>query len=110
MDNGGAGMSPLQNMLMQCGGKCIQILPAWPADWTADFKLHAPYQTTVEGHVEQGKLSNLTVISADRTKDVVVVQPKAMRWTPKTGPQVKMDFHWSAGEEKADDESKTQTA
>jgi len=34
MDNGGAGMSPLQNMLMQCGGKCIQILPAWPADWT----------------------------------------------------------------------------
>jgi len=33
-----------------------------------------------------------------------------LRWTPKTGPQVKMDFRWSAGEEKADDESKTQTA
>ena len=35
---------------------------------------------------------------------------EGVRWTPKTGPQVKMDFRWSAGEEKADDESKTQTA
>jgi len=33
-----------------------------------------------------------------------------MRWTPKTGPRVKMDFCWSAGEEKADYESQTQTA
>jgi putative transposase len=33
-----------------------------------------------------------------------------VRWTPKIGPQVKMDFRWSAGEEKADYESKTQTA
>ena len=33
-----------------------------------------------------------------------------LRWTPKTGPQVKMDFCWSAGEKKADYESKTQTA
>jgi len=33
-----------------------------------------------------------------------------MRWTPKTGPQVKMDFRWSAGEKKADYESKTETA
>ena len=32
-----------------------------------------------------------------------------LRWTPKTGPLVKMDF-WSAGAEKADDESQTQTA
>ena len=33
-----------------------------------------------------------------------------LRWTPKTGPQVKMDFRWSASEKKADYESKTQTA
>lgn len=33
-----------------------------------------------------------------------------LRWTPKTGPQVKMDFCRSAGEEKADYESKTETA
>jgi Domain of unknown function (DUF4062) len=55
LDNGGSGMITLQLMLMQCDGKRIQLLPAWPKDWTADFKLHAPHQTTVEGHVENGR-------------------------------------------------------
>jgi hypothetical protein len=73
LDNGGSGMITLQNMLMQCDGKRIQLLPAWPADWTADFKLHAPYQTTVEGHVEQGRISNLVVTPRSRTKDVVIL-------------------------------------
>jgi alpha-L-fucosidase 2 len=72
MDNGGAGMMTLQLMLMQCDGKRIQLLPAWPAEWTADFKLHAPYQTTVEGHVENGKVTRLKVVPADRAKDVVL--------------------------------------
>jgi alpha-L-fucosidase 2 len=73
MDNGGSGMITLQNMIMQCDGKRIQLLPAWPADWTADFKLHAPYNTIVEGHVEQGKITNLKVTPQAREKDVVVV-------------------------------------
>jgi hypothetical protein len=77
MDNGGAGMMTLQLMLMQCDGKRIQLLPAWPGDWTADFKLCAPYQTTVEGHVEGGKVTRLKVVPASRAKDVVVVQPPA---------------------------------
>src|SRR5665213_1173082 len=76
MDNGGAGMMTLQLMLMQCDGRRIQLLPAWPADWTADFKLRAPYQTTVEGHVENGKVTNLIVTPKSRTKDVVVVDPQ----------------------------------
>ena len=59
MDNGGAGQSILQLMLMQCDGRRIQLLPAWPADWNATFKLHAPFQTTVEGTVTGGKLSAL---------------------------------------------------
>ncbi len=75
MDNGGDGMITLQLMLMQCDGRRIQLLPAWPDDWTADFKLHAPYQTTVEGHVEHGKVSNLKVSPGSRAKDVVIVQP-----------------------------------
>jgi hypothetical protein len=75
MDNGGAGMMTLQLMLMQCDGKRIQLLPAWPGDWTADFKLRAPYQTTVEGHVENGKVTRLKVFPSNRTKDVVVIQP-----------------------------------
>ena len=73
MDNGGAGMMTLQLMLMQCDGKRIQLLPAWPDDWTADFKLHAPYQTTVEGHVEHGKITQLKTVPAYRAKDVVLI-------------------------------------
>jgi hypothetical protein len=72
LDNGGSGMITLQQMLMQCDGKCIQLLPAWPKDWTADFQLHAPYQTTVQGHVEDGRLTNLQVTPKSRTKDVVL--------------------------------------
>ena len=69
---GGSGMITLQLMLMQCDGQRILLLPAWPAEWTADFKLHAPDQTTVEGHVENGKISNLQVTPKSRAKDVIV--------------------------------------
>jgi hypothetical protein len=72
-DNGGSGMITLQLMLMQCDGKRIQLLPAWPKAWTADFRLHAPYNTTVEGHVENGQVSNLQVEPESRSKDVVIV-------------------------------------
>jgi alpha-L-fucosidase 2 len=77
MDNGGAGMMTLQLMLMQCDGKRIALLSAWPGDWTADFKLHAPGQTTVEGHVENGKVTRLNVVPTERAKDVVIVKPPA---------------------------------
>jgi hypothetical protein len=72
MDNGGAGMATLQLMLMQCEGKEIRLLPAWPEEWTADFKLHAPFQTTVEGSVDHGKITRLIVTPAARAKDVIV--------------------------------------
>jgi alpha-L-fucosidase 2 len=72
LDDGGSGMITLQLMLMQCDGKRIMLLPAWPFDWTADFKLNAPYQTTVEGHVENGHVSKLKVTPSSRTKDVVI--------------------------------------
>jgi alpha-L-fucosidase 2 len=73
LDNGGAGMMTLELMLMQNDGKRIQLLPAWPNDWTADFKLHAPYRTTVEGHVEHGKITTLKVTPQYRAKDVFFV-------------------------------------
>ena len=73
LDNGGSGMITLQNMLIQCDGKRIQLLPAWPKDWSADFNLHAPYQTTLEGRVENGKIINLQVTPKSRAKDVVVL-------------------------------------
>jgi hypothetical protein len=73
LDNGGTGMMTLQMMLMQTDGKRIDLLPAWPQDWAADFKLHAPYQTTVEGHVANGKITRLRVTPNSRAKDVVIV-------------------------------------
>jgi alpha-L-fucosidase 2 len=73
LDNGGSGMITLELMIMQTDGKRIQLLPAWPKDWTADFKLHAPYNTIVEGHVQHGKISRLKVTPETRAKDVIVV-------------------------------------
>ena len=73
LDNGGSGMITLQAMLMQCDGRRIQLLPAWPDNWTADFKLRAPYQTTVEGHVEDGRVTNLKVTPESRAQDIVMV-------------------------------------
>ena len=77
MDNGGAGMTTLQLMLMQCDGQRIQLLPAWPANWTGDFKLHAPENTTVEARVDHGTISHLRVVPASRAKDVVIVSTGA---------------------------------
>jgi hypothetical protein len=76
MDNGGGGMMTLQLMLMQCDGKRIQLLPAWPKYWTVDFKLHAPYNTIVEGHVKDGKITELKVTPKEREKDVIIVNQK----------------------------------
>lgn len=73
LDDGGTGMITLESMLMETDGKRIELLPAWPSDWTADFKLHAPYRTTVEGHVENGKITSLKVTPQSRSKDVEIV-------------------------------------
>jgi hypothetical protein len=72
LDNGGTGMLTLELMLMQTDGKRIELLPAWPKQWTADFKLHAPYKTIVEGHVENGKVTHLKVTPKEREKDIVM--------------------------------------
>ncbi len=72
MDNGGAGMMTLQLMLMQCDGQHIRLLPAWPSDWTADFKLLAPQKTVVQGHVEKGQVTDLKVFPPERAKDVIL--------------------------------------
>ena len=72
--NGSVILSTLQYMLMQTDGKKIILLPAWPKEWNASFKLHAPYQTTVEGQVENGKVVDLKVTPESRRKDVITVE------------------------------------
>ncbi len=71
-DHGSVTTIALQRMLMQCEGKQILIAPAWPKDWDCDFKLHAPYRTTVQGTIRGGKVTKLTVTPAARRHDVVI--------------------------------------
>lgn len=68
---GGSGMIGLQEMLLQTDGETIYLLPAWPKDWDVHFKLHAPYQTTVEALVKNGKVESLIVLPESRRKDIV---------------------------------------
>jgi hypothetical protein len=71
---GGSGMVGLQEMLMAAdpyGDGKIYLLPAWPKEWSVDFKLHAPQQTTVEASVKHGKVVSLKVTPESRRKDVV---------------------------------------
>lgn len=70
---GGSGMIGLQEMLMQTDGTKILLFPAWPASWNTHFKLHAPYQTIVEGVLKDGKVTSLKVSPESRRKDVVVM-------------------------------------
>ena len=70
-DHGGVLMKAFQSMLMQTDGRKIYLLPAWPKDWNAEFKLHAPYKTVIEGRVENGKLVDLNVTPESRRKDVI---------------------------------------
>ena len=71
-DEGGVFQNTIQSMLMQVEGDKIFLLPAWPKEWNCDFKLHAPRNTTVEGHVENGELKDLIVTPASRRADVVL--------------------------------------
>jgi len=71
-DNGGNGENGLQQMLMQTDGRKILLLPAWPAGWNADFSLNAPYRTTLQGKVMNGRLTELIVTPASRRADVVI--------------------------------------
>jgi alpha-L-fucosidase 2 len=73
LDNGGSGMIALEEMLLQPNGRKLLLLPAWPRNWSADFKLHAPLETTVEGRIERGKLVRLIVTPKSRAEDVEVL-------------------------------------
>jgi hypothetical protein len=68
---GGSGMIGLQEMLLQTDGKKIFLCPAWPNNQDVHFKLHAPYNTTVEASVVNGKVQTLIVTPEERKKDVI---------------------------------------
>ncbi len=71
LSHGGVSMTTLQAMLMQVEGKKIFLFPAWPKNWDVSFKLHALYNTTVEGELRNGKIISLKVIPKWRTADII---------------------------------------
>jgi len=75
-DHYGSGSTALQRMLVQEAGDKIVLLPAWPANWDVDFKLHVSGRTTVQGKVEEGKLVAWDIEPASRRNDVVVGRPQ----------------------------------
>jgi hypothetical protein len=71
-DHFGGGSVALQRMLVQEAGEKIFLLPAWPADWDVDFKLHLARRTVLTGTVKDGKLVAWDIQPASRKKDVTV--------------------------------------
>ncbi len=76
-DHGGVLMKAFQSMLLQTDpySDRIYLLPAWPKEWDCDFKLHAPYNTVVQGRVKNGHVVDLVVTPQSRMKDIVFCAP-----------------------------------
>jgi hypothetical protein len=70
---GGSGMIGLQEMLLQTDDKAIMLFPAWPMNIDVHFKLHAPYNTTVEAELKDGKVIMLKILPEEREKDLAVI-------------------------------------
>ena len=76
-DHGSVASIALQRMLLQWDDGKIQLLPAWPKEWNAEFRLHAPGRTVIEGRVTEGRLDDWRVTPEHRRQDVIVCQPPA---------------------------------
>jgi hypothetical protein len=81
-DHFGSGCTALQRMLVQEADGKILLLPAWPADWDADFKLHLTGGAFIRAKVTDGNLTNWTIEPAARKKDVVVYRPQLVPRRP----------------------------
>ena len=89
-DHFGSGSTAFQRMLVQEAGGKIHLLPAWPADWDVDFKLHISGGGIISGTVKDGKLLKWDIQPSDRKKDVVVYQPQK---GGSSGPAIPSNTH-----------------
>lgn len=70
---GGSGLIGMQEMLLQVDDKRILLFPAWPKNTDVHFKLNAPYNTTVEAELKDGKIISLKIVPEERRKDVEIL-------------------------------------
>ena len=71
LDHGGVLQLAIQYMLVQCDGQTIRLLPAWPKEWDADFKLHLPGPAVIEGRVRNGRIEHFEITPAERRGNVI---------------------------------------
>ena len=45
----------------------ICLFPSWPENWEVEFKLHVPYEITMEDVYREGKIQSLVVSPPQRT-------------------------------------------
>jgi hypothetical protein len=81
-DHFGSGAVALQRMLIQEMGDKILLLPAWPANWDADFRLHVARNTVIYGTVKAGELKEWSIEPASRRRDVIVHAPQPVARDP----------------------------
>ena len=74
-DHGGILMKAFQSLLVQADpySRKIYLFPAWPGEWDAEFKLHAPYNTIIEGRFRNGEMEVLNVSPPSRKADVIIL-------------------------------------
>jgi|GEM_PF-4359390 len=48
----------------------IELLGSWPGEWDVRFKLHAPFDTLIEGEYAGGRLLRLNVTPEYRRNDI----------------------------------------
>lgn len=99
-DHFGAGAVALQRMLVQEAGDKILLLPAWPTDWDADFKLHLMRRTVLRGTVKDGQLVAWDIEPRSRKKDVVVCPPQPGK--PPAPPVPPNDHPLRAGSDQSE--------
>lgn len=97
-DTGGAAMSALQFMLMQCVGTNILLLPSWPVSWNVDFKLNAPGNTSVRLILTNGTVSQLTVTPSSSTNNLVETLPAAPTNVTFYGGSSRVLLSWTGSE------------
>jgi len=70
-DHGAVARNSLQYMLVQHYSDKIYLLPAWPTYWNAEFKICAPYMTTITGVISNGTVT-ISVTPQSRMKDIIL--------------------------------------
>jgi len=75
-DHGTNALMAFQTMLLQSEGDKLYLFPAWPKAWDVEFKLHAPYNTSIEGEYRNGALQRIVVLPPERQKDLVMCDPQ----------------------------------